>query len=269
MAVFRYETKPIADPSFVQRMALAVFDRLRDVKRDAFDDVLWVGGGEADHVKTLKTVSRLEQRAYPVEGEIDRFPYPDHSFDLIAVIGTLHTVNDLPGALVQMRRALKPDGLFMAVVTGGETLFELRDSQMRVEAATKGGAAARVHPMIDLQTMAALMQRAGFALPVVDAERKEVFYQKLPIMLRDIKNAGEGMKLQNTPPYAGKKFWDAVAADYAQHHVDSEGLLKMTIEIIHAIGWGPSDTQQKPLKPGSAQNRLSDALGTTESKLPR
>lgn len=270
MAVFRTSTNRIlADPAFSQALAAKIVDRLRDVKRDAFDNVLWVGGGDANDLKTYKTVSHIEQRPFPVEGAIERFPYAEASLDLIVAAGALHVVNDLPGVLIQMKRALKPDGLFIAAITGGETLYELRDSQMRVESKIKGGAASRVHPMIDLQTFAGLLQRAGFALPVADAEKKEIFYKNFPDMLRDIKNSGEGMALENKPPYPGKDFWDAVEADYRAHHADREGLLKMTIEIIHAIGWGPADTQQKPLKPGSATGRLADALGTSETRLPR
>lgn len=269
MAVFRNTIKRIADPAFSDELAGLVLERLRDVKRDAFETVLWIGGGDAAQLQGIKTFSTLEQRPFPVEGAIEHFPYPENHFDLIAVIGTLHTVNDLPGVLVQMRRALKPDGLFIGALTGGETLFELRDSQMRVESTLKQRGVSRVHPMIDLQTLAGLMQRAGFALPVADAERKEVYYYKLRTLLTDIRDAGEGMKLADAPPYAGKNFWDAVEADYKAHHVDKDGLMRMTIEIIHAIGWGPADTQQRPLKPGSAQARMADALGAVETRLPR
>lgn len=270
MAVFRTNPKRIiADTAFSARLGMMVIDRLRDVKREEFDNVLWVGGGDANDLKIYKTISSIEQRAFPVEGAIDRFPYDENTFDLIIVTGGLNVVNDLPGALVQMKRALKPDGLFMCVLPGGETLYELRDSQMRVETKLKSGAAPRVHPMIDLQTFAGLMQRAGFALPVADAEKKEIFYEKFPVMLRDIKNSGEGMTLANASPYPGKTFWNEVEADYRAHHLDHDGLLRMTVEIIHGIGWGPADSQQKPLKPGSATGRLADVLGTSETKLPR
>src|SRR5262249_27503250 len=146
-------------------------------------------------------------------GEIEHFPFEANTLDLIVVNGTLHTVNDLPGVLIQMRRALKPDGLFLCALLGGESLYELRDSQMRVESA-KAGATSRVHPMIDLQNFAALMQRAGFALPVVDAVRQNILYQNVRTLLRDIKEAGEGLALAQRPPYPGKNFWADIEADY-------------------------------------------------------
>jgi hypothetical protein len=139
---------------------------------------------------------------------------------------------------------------------------------MRVETQTKRGVAARVHPMVDLQSMAALMQRAGFALPVVDAEKQVIHYKKLRTLLRDIKNAGEGLTLTQRPPYAGKKFWDDVADDYRVHFADADGLLRATFEIIYAIGWAPAETQPQPLRPGSAKTRLADALGSNEIPLP-
>jgi SAM-dependent methyltransferase len=256
------------DAAFSQRVGGMLIDRLRDVKRENFERALWVGGGDAEGMRIFKGIAQLEARDRAVEGVIEQFPFEEASLDLIVVNGRLHVVNDLPGVLIQMRRALKPDGLFLCALPGGETLFELRDALIRVETQLKSGAASRVHPMVDLQTMAGLMQRAGFALPVVDAERQQIFYRGLRVLLRDIKNAGEGLALQERPPYPGKTFWDAVEKDYLARHADADGLLAASIEIIFAIGWGPSAAQPQPLKPGSAQNRLADALGSSETSLP-
>ncbi len=267
MRIFHGRRRVVRDSSFIDQLAMRVVDRLRDVSRSDFAHAVWTGAG-SEQAAALKTIGVLDVRDTPVEGDIEQFPYEAGSLDLIVAVGHLHTVNDLPGALVQMRRALKPDGLFLAAIPGGETLFELRDSQMRVAASDPRGAAPRVHPMIDLQTWAGLMQRAGFALPVVDAERVPVFYRTLDALLRDIKKSGEGAR-QNAPsPYAGRAFWPAVAADYAARHSDSDGLLRATVEILYAIGWGPAEAQQQPLRPGSAQNRLADVLGGTETPLP-
>jgi SAM-dependent methyltransferase len=187
----------------------------------------------------------------------------------VIINGTLHTINDLPGVLVQIRRALKPDGLLLCALIGGETLHELRDALTEVEVAMFGGAAPRVHPMIDLPTISALMQRAGFALPVVDTDLRVIFYKKLRTLLKDIKASGEGLALaQRSRKYMGRDFWDGVEAYYKARHAEADGLLRASIEVLYAIGWAPADSQQKPLKPGQAKNRLADALGTIEGALP-
>ncbi|MCB1538650.1 MAG: methyltransferase domain-containing protein [Alphaproteobacteria bacterium] len=249
-------TKTIPDAVFAEGVAQMLADRLRDVTRRDFADALWVG---AD-TPMDKNIARLDRRDIAFEGENERFPFPEASLDLIVVNGALHTLNDLPGALVQMRRALKPDGLFLAALPGGETHHALRESLMRVEAAGGKGAAARMHPTIDLQSWAALLQRAGFALPVADTEAKTIFYKDFKRMLRDIKNSGEGLRLAQSPPYPGHDFWDAVAADYQERHQTPDGLLPARIEILFGIGWGPAESQQKPQRPGTAQQRLADAL---------
>lgn len=263
----RARPHPIKDTGLGTRMAGFLLDALRDIKRSDFENAVWIGGGNADALQGIKNISALTVRPFPVDGDIEHFPFEPQSLDLIVANGTLHTVNDLPGVLVQMKRALKPDGLFLCAITGGETLFELRDSILQVEM-LKNRASARVHPMIDLQTFSALMQRAGFALPVVDAEKQVIYYRALHTLLRDIKAVGEGMALVQTPPYPGKNFWNDVETDYRARHVSDDGLLEATIEIISAIGWAPADTQQQPLKPGSAKTRLADALGSDEIALP-
>jgi SAM-dependent methyltransferase len=266
MAVFAQKPRFIRDSAFADACASALLERLRDIRRSAFASVLWVGGGNIDELPRIKTIGSLNVRPFPVDGEIEHFPFEPASLDLIIVNGTLNVVNDLPGVLIQMRRALKPDGVFMCALPGGETLYELRDVLMREP--SRGGVAARVHPTVDLQTFAGLMQRAGFALPVVDAEIKPVFYRQLKTLLRDIKNAGEGLSLrERVKTFVGKKFWTGIEADYRARHASDDNLLRASIEIIYAIGWGPSDAQPKPLRPGSAQNRLADALGSSEISL--
>lgn len=246
----------------------ALMERACDVKRADFERVLVIGTENAARLGALKQIGHLETRETPTEGDLEHFPYPPESLDLIVCCGGLHTANDLPGVLVQMRRALKPDGLFLAALVGGETLHELRESLLRVETRLHGGAAPRVHPMIDLQTMSGLMQRAGFALPVVDADIKTIFYRNINQLFDDIKASGESIKLaQRSKRYLGSAFWHEVEKDYQDHHAEPDGLLRATIEVLYTIGWGPADSQQKPLKPGSAQNRLADALGTKETKI--
>lgn len=266
MHVFARPARIIRDAAFADATAAALIERVRDVARPGFEKALWVGGGNIDALQAIKQIGSLDIRSFPVEGAIEQFPFGPESLDLIIVNGTLNVVNDLPGVLIQMRRALKPDGLFLCALPGGETLFELRDVLMRTP--SRGGIAARIHPMVDLQTFAGLMQRAGFALPVVDCELKMIHYRALRTLLRDIKNAGEGLSLaERTKNFAGKDFWQRVEDTYRSTHGE-DGLLRASFEVIYAIGWGPSDAQQKPLRPGSAQNRLADALGGSEISLP-
>lgn len=268
MQIFTPRPRLMRDTALADASAAALLDRLRDIKRRDFDHALWVGAGNMDALAAIKTIGTIDIRETPVEDPIEHFPFDAESLDLIIVNGTLNVVNDLPGVLIQMRRALKPDGLFLCAIAGGETLMELRDATMRVESRT-GKTSPRVHPMIDLQTFAGLMQRAGFTLPVADAEIKIVHYRALKTLLRDIKRMGEGLSLSaRSRAYVGKHFWNDVEADYKATHADADGLLRASIEIIYAIGWGPAATQQQPLKPGAAQHRLADALGGTEISLP-
>jgi SAM-dependent methyltransferase len=269
MKLFNLQPRTPRDAAFADVTARVLADRLADVTRTDFSSALWVGGGSQALSDAGKAIGSLAVIPFPVEGEIEQFPYPENSLDLIVVNGTLNRVNDLPGALIQMRRALKSDGLFLCALPGGETLYELRDVLMQADARRLSGAAMRVHPMVDLQTFAGLMQRAGFALPVVDSDIKTVFYRRLETLLHDIKASGEGMALLERPkPFTGKTYWRDAEADYRARFSDADGLLRASFEIIYGIGWGPAATQQQPLRPGSAKTRLADALGSVETALP-
>lgn len=269
MAIFRTSRMRVHDSSYADSVAAILMDRLGDVKRTDFEAALWVGAGDRAAISRIKTIKDLAMRPFPVEGDIEYFPYAEASLNLLVVNGTLHTINDLPGVLVQMRRALKPDGLFLGALSGGESLFELRESLMRVESQLSGGAGMRVHPVVDLQTFAGLMQRAGFALPVSDSEVRTIYYRQFKTLLRDIKAAGEGLALIDRPrPYPGRHFWPAVEADYKAHHMEADGLLRASFEVIYAIGWGPAESQPKPLRPGSAKHSMAEALGGIEGALP-
>ncbi|HEY8963417.1 MAG TPA: methyltransferase domain-containing protein, partial [Alphaproteobacteria bacterium] len=161
-------TKPDL-PGFT-RMASDLMDRLRDIKRKDFQNAAWIS--PIPYPEELPSLINSDGLTVPVQmltSDIEKFTFDENTMDLIIICGRLDTVNDLPGVLVQIRRALKPDGLFMCALPGGETLHELRDSLSRVELQRRGGVAPRVHPMIDLQTWAGLLQRAGFALPVADS----------------------------------------------------------------------------------------------------
>ncbi|MGQ0528144.1 MAG: methyltransferase domain-containing protein [Alphaproteobacteria bacterium] len=203
-----------------------------------------------------------------VQADPELMPFANHSLDLVFSVLDLHSINDLPGALIQIRRALKPDGLFLAAMFGGETLFELRDSLTRAEIELKGGASPRVFPFADKQQMGALMQRAGFALPVIDSEILTVTYGDMMKLLADLRHMSEGNIIRGRDKkFTGKRYFTAAEKYYREHFTDKDGRLTASFEIIFLIGWAPHESQPKPLKPGSAQNKLADALATGEFKL--
>jgi SAM-dependent methyltransferase len=189
----------------------------------------------------------------------------DGGFDLAVSLFSLQTVNDLPGALVQIRRALKPDGLFVASLLGGATLSELRDAFAHAETATRGGVSPRVSPFADVRDMGGLLQRGGFALPVADVERLTVRYGDFAALVRDLRAHGltNSLSERSRAPLR-RDTLVAVLAHYTGRHADEDGRLRARFETIYLTGWAPHESQQQPLKPGSAKARLADALGTAE-----
>lgn len=190
----------------------------------------------------------------------------ESGFDLAVSILGLHNINDLPGALVQIRRALKPDGLFVAALFGGSTLSELRDSFAQGEIATTGGISPRVAPMADVRELGALLQRTGFALPVVDVERTTVRYRSFSTLVQDLRAMGETNALVGRQPFLSRATLAAALAHYQEKHADEDGRFLATFDTIYLLGWAPDESQPKPLKPGSAKTRLADALGVKEHK---
>jgi SAM-dependent methyltransferase len=192
-------------------------------------------------------------------------PFAEESFDLITGILSLHAVNDLPGTLIQIRRLLKPDGLFMAAMFGGDTLRELRLAFAAAEETTLGGASPRVAPFADVRDVGGLLQRAGFALPVADVERTIIRYRELPRLFADLRAIGETNVLAARRKEAlSKRTLAALFREYETRFADSERRLPATFEIVFLTGWAPHESQQKPLRRGSAKVRLSDALGSIE-----
>jgi len=192
-------------------------------------------------------------------------PFADESFDLVTSILSLHAVNDLPGTLLQIRRVLKPDGLFIAAMFGGDTLKELRVAFAAAEEATLGGVSPRVAPFADVRDVGGLLQRAGFTLPVTDVERTVIRYRELPRLFADLRAIGETNVLADRRRHAlSKRTLAAVVQEYRTRFADSEGRFPATFDIVYMTGWAPHESQQKPLRPGSARTRLSDALGSVE-----
>ena len=200
-----------------------------------------------------------------VVADEELLPFRDSSLDLVVSSLALQFVNDLPGALVQLRRALKPDGLLIAGLLGGRTLEELREAFVVAETETLGGASPRVAPFADVRDLGALLQRAGFALPVADSETLEVGYASPLHLMRELRALGWANMLvdrRRTP--LRKSTLERAVAIYQGRHGRPDGRVKATFEIITLTGWAPHESQQKPLRPGSAASRLADALGTTE-----
>jgi len=200
-----------------------------------------------------------------VVADEEHLPFRDASLDLVVSGLALQFVNDLPGALVQIRRALKPDGLFLAALVGGDTLTELRHAFAAAEAGVEGGASPRVAPFADVRAMGALLQRAGFALPVVDVDHVCVRYDSPVRLMHDLRRMGATNALAERRRAVLRRATLARLVDvYAERFADPDGRVRASFDIIWLSGWAPHASQQQPLRPGSARMRLAEALGTQE-----
>jgi SAM-dependent methyltransferase len=192
-------------------------------------------------------------------------PFAPESFDLVISDLSLHWVNDLPGCLLQVRQSLKSDGLFLAAMLGGDTLSELRQSLMEAELAETGGTGPRVSPFADLRDAGSLLQRAGFALPVIDGDRLAVTYPDILKLMHDLRGMGESNAVRVRASRSVDRAIVARANElYRRRFSDGEGRLVATFQIIYLTAWAPAAGQQRALAPGSARTRLAEALDTTE-----
>ncbi|MEO8301348.1 MAG: methyltransferase domain-containing protein [Rhizomicrobium sp.] len=188
-------------------------------------------------------------------------------FDLAVSLLSLQGINDLPGALVQIRRCLKPDGLFLGALLGGASLSELRAAFAHAEIATRGGVSPRVAPFADVRDLGGLLQRGGFALPVADVERLTVRYRDFSGLVRDLRSHGlTNILSERSKRPLRRDTLAALLSHYADQHGE-DGKLLARFETLYLTGWAPHESQQKPLKPGSAKARLAEALGTEEHPL--
>jgi SAM-dependent methyltransferase len=203
--------------------------------------------------------------ALRVVADEEVLPFADNTLDLVVSGLSLQAVNDLPGVLVQIRRALKPDGLFLAALLGGDTLTELRQSFATAESELEGGMSPRVASFPDLRDLGALLQRAGFALPVTDVDRITVRYATPLGLLHDLRRMGAANPLveRRRVPLRRATLMRAMEV-YAERFADPDGKVRASFDIIWLSGWSPHESQQQPLRPGSAKKRLADALGTVE-----
>lgn len=210
-------------------------------------------------------VKTVEMRL-PVAG--DDLGLPAQRYDAIFSVLDLQSVNDVPGALIQMRRALKPDGFLLGCLFAGDSLTELRHSWLAAEAAVMGGVSPRVAPMIDVRELGALLQRAGLALPVADLDRTIVRYADAVALIHEIRELGLSNNLvgRSRKPVS-KRLLGAAVNHYQQNFADPDGRVRATVDVAWITGWAPHESQQQPLKPGSAKARLADALKVDEKKI--
>ncbi len=260
----------------LQRAAQEMDERLNLVLRD-FPVALDLGagqGGLATRLAARKNIGTLFvadhstallpklQHVGALLCDEEKLPFGEATLNLVTSVLALHFVNDLPGALIQIRRALKPDGLFMGALPGGQTLIELRTAFMRAEEEILGGVSPRIAPMADVKDYGGLLQRAGFALPVVDSDFVTVSYDSPIKLMRELRMMGAGnvlmARLKKPMPRA---LLQRVIEIYEQEFGEN-GRINATFEIIHMSGWSPHESQQQPLAPGSAQTSLSQALGS-------
>ncbi len=190
------------------------------------------------------------------------------SFDLVLHMMALHWANDPVGQLVQCRHALKPDGMLLASCLGGQTLHELRASLAEAEAVVAGGLSPRIAPMGEIRDLGALLQRAGFALPVADGTPLTANYANMFHLMHDLRKMGEANALAHRPRhFTMRNILTEAASVYAETFTNDQGRVDATFEVITLTGWAPDESQPKPLRPGSAAARLADALGTDETPL--
>lgn len=267
------------DPAtfLLERAAEDLAERFGTIQRQ-FADVLDFGTPGPDAAAVMlslpgaqRVTSLMEDidPAAPAERDIDleNPGLPAQSFDCIVSLLALQSVNDLPGVLMQLRRALRPDGLLMAALIGGDSLHELRAALLAAEDEITGGAAPRVAPFADVRAMGQLLQRAGFALPVVDSEAVTVRYATALELMIDLREMGATNVLtdRSRKPLRRQVLMRA-AEIYAERFSDPDGRIRATFETIWLSGWAPHESQQKPLKPGSAKMRLADALKPSPPK---
>lgn len=268
LALTRAERKHGAEPNILTRtIAEELVERLSFVNRRFEHTLLIAAEPEAIAVRLREggQVKELERRK-PCAG--DDLGLPPQRYDALFSILDLQTVNDVPGALIQMRRALKPDGLLLACLFAGDTLTELRQSWLAAEAAVSGGVSPRVSPMIDVRELGGLLQRAGLALPVADLDRTMVRYADAVSLIHEIRELGlSNILLGRSRTPVSRRLMGAAINHYQRNFSDPDGRVRATVDVAWITGWAPHESQQQPLKPGSAKARLADALKVEEKKL--
>ena len=237
----------------LREMLERLADRLNDITRQ-FPKVLEIGseGLLKEYLPDSAGVQEITTL-----GDEEILPFAENHFDLVVACGNLHWVNDLPGMLIQMQRALKPDGLLLAMMPGGETLGELRQSFEAAEMAMTGGVSPRVSPFVDIRDAGGLLQRAGFALPVADNERIELHYDHPLKLMHELRRMGQGNALLASRKSFTPCSLIMAAADYYMEHFVSEGRIVASFDLVTLTGWKPHASQQQPAKRGSGTVNFS------------
>lgn len=265
--------RPVEGADFLmRRVADDLVDRLSAVERrfaKAATIRSWtplaaealIASGKVGEVLRLEAGEIFLGRGEGLVAEGDRLPFEPENLDLVVSLLGLHEVDDLPGQLIQVRRALRPDGLLLACLAGAGTLAELRESLLAAETEITGGASPRVIPFADVRDVGGLLQRAGFALPVADVETVTVRYGDMFGLMRDLRAMGA------TNPLAGRlkrptrrAIFPRAAEIYGERFADADGRIRATFNLVWISGWAPHESQQKPLKPGSGQVSLAEVL---------
>jgi hypothetical protein len=262
--------RSLGAPHFLDDIVLAeLADRISAINRPLRSMLIqgWASGIFKSQARALRPQARIFASDIWPAGDVDLVfdheaqPLAPSSLEAFIQIWGLETVNDVPGVLAQIRRSLRPDGLLLAAVLGGDTLMELRQAWLVAEASIAGGATPRVAPFIHIRQWGELLQRADFALPVVDADRRTVLYPDVIALMHDLRAMGLANSLmQRSRTPMSRRLLARLAESYADHFGTSNGKLPATFEIIYLTGWAPHESQQQPLRPGSATRRLADFL---------
>lgn len=265
-----------------EEIAARLVERLGEVRRE-FTRVLDLGchggaltaalraGREPATVVAADLAAALARRAadrtaaLPLVFDFEALPFVPGRFDLVVSGLALHWVNDVPGALIQIQRALEPDGLLLAAMFGAGTLAELRECLVAAESEVEGGVSPRVSPFVDVRDAGALLQRANYAMPVVDRDRITVSYDNAFDLMRDLRRMGETNALvERRRSFTRRETMLRAAALYQERFADADGRIPATFEVVYLTGWAPDPSQPKALRPGSAGARLAEALGVDE-----
>ena len=261
-------------PDFLgQRVAEDMADRLAATLRP-FPHALDLASPDdaiAEMLRARPGAERVVRMAFEPDdggcllGDPQALPFAPECLDLVSSGLALHFADDLPGVFAQVRRALKPDGLFLVALLGGDTLTELRQSFAAAEAEIEGGLSPRVIPFADVRAIGALLQRAGFALPVTDVDKVTVRYGSPLGLMQDLRAWGAtNALLERSRKPLRRATLARMLEIYGERFSDPDGRVRATFEIVWASGWAPHASQQQPLKPGSAKSRLAEALGVPE-----
>jgi SAM-dependent methyltransferase len=267
-----------ADNFLMRRIAEDIASRLGLIKREfqlcalfgEYSDYMAPALEGLPNLGRMISIGRIDAQAHAkhscqILATEEHLPLANQSLNLAISPLTLQFVNDLPGALIQIKRSLKPDGVFIAAFLGGDSLCELRDALLSAEIDITGGASPRIHPRVDIRDLGALLQRAGFALPVVDSDRITVTYQSALHLMLDLRALGlTNILTQGAGAVLNRRVLARLEEVYKERYPAAGNRINATFEIIYLTGWAPHESQQTPLRPGSAKARLADALKTQE-----